>query len=103
MSTNTAHMPTPTHSIILRRLSVPTPTHLVTTRCSYPITLSQFGGYLLTQSLAQACSSDDWQNPGGEQIVQLNLVLRGFAVLSFDPIGQGERQMYADLTGGIGT
>jgi hypothetical protein len=35
--------------------------------------------------------------------VQLNLVLRGFAVLSFDPIGQGERQMYADLTGGIGT
>ena len=45
--------------------------------------------------------SDDWQNPGGDQIVQLNLVKRGFAVLAFDPIGQGERQMYPELTGGL--
>lgn len=41
--------------------------------------------------------ADDWQNGGGDQIVQINLVKRGFVVLGFDPIGQGERQMDRDL------
>ena len=41
--------------------------------------------------------ADDWENGGGDQIVQINLVKRGFVVLGFDPIGQGERQMDRDL------
>lgn len=31
------------------------------------------------------------------EVVQINLVARGFVVLAFDPIGQGERMQYADL------
>jgi hypothetical protein len=38
--------------------------------------------------------ADDWLSGGGDQVALLNLVQRGFIVLSFDPIGQGERQMY---------
>ena len=33
-------------------------------------------------------------NPGGYQLVCWNLVHKGFVVLAFDPIGQGERQEY---------
>ena len=31
------------------------------------------------------------------QVVEINLVSRGFVVLAFDPIGQGERMQYADI------
>jgi hypothetical protein len=44
--------------------------------------------------------SEDWLAGGGDQIVLLNLVNRGFVCLAFDPIGQGERQMYADTITG---
>eukprot|EP00039_Didymoeca_costata_P002094 m.57479 g.57479 ORF g.57479 m.57479 type:complete len:914 (+) comp11111_c0_seq1:86-2827(+) len=38
-------------------------------------------------------------SPGDDdyEVVQINLVLRGFVVLAFDPIGQGERLQYADV------
>ena len=32
--------------------------------------------------------------------MQINLVSRGFVVLAFDPIGQGERMQYADIKQG---
>ena len=44
--------------------------------------------------------ADDWLAGGGDQVVLLNLVQRGFVVLAFDPLGQGERQMYTDLVRG---
>ena len=31
------------------------------------------------------------------QVVEINLVARGFVVLAFDPIGQGERMQYNDF------
>ena len=34
------------------------------------------------------------------QVVEINLVARGFVVLAFDPIGQGERMQYADIKEG---
>ena len=34
------------------------------------------------------------------QVVEINLVARGFVVLAFDPIGQGERMQYADIRQG---
>lgn len=34
------------------------------------------------------------------QVVEINLVSRGFVVLAFDPIGQGERMQYADIPAG---
>jgi hypothetical protein len=34
------------------------------------------------------------------QVVEINLVARGFVVLAFDPIGQGERMQYADIPEG---
>eukprot|EP01047_Picozoa_sp_COSAG01_P104373 COSAG01_NODE_33704_length_560_cov_0.783080_1_plen_181_part_10 len=34
------------------------------------------------------------------QVVEINLVARGFVVLAFDPIGQGERMQYADIPAG---
>ena len=37
-----------------------------------------------------------WREPAA-QLVALNLVQRGFVVLGFDPVGQGERQMMPDL------
>ena len=37
-----------------------------------------------------------WRD-GGSQLIALNLVKRGFAVLGFDPIGQGERSMLPEL------
>ena len=40
--------------------------------------------------------------PGDDdyEVVQINLVARGFVVLAFDPIGQGERMQYADVPQG---
>lgn len=40
--------------------------------------------------------------PGDDdyEVVQINLVARGFVVLAFDPIGQGERMQYADIPQG---
>jgi hypothetical protein len=40
--------------------------------------------------------------PGDDdyEVVQINLVARGFVVLAFDPIGQGERMQYADIPEG---
>ena len=32
------------------------------------------------------------------QVVEINLVSRGFVVLAFDPIGQGERMQYVHYT-----
>jgi hypothetical protein len=34
------------------------------------------------------------------EVVEINLVARGFVVLAFDPIGQGERMQYADVPQG---
>jgi hypothetical protein len=34
------------------------------------------------------------------QVVEINLVARGFVVLAFDPLGQGERMQYADIPAG---
>jgi hypothetical protein len=39
-----------------------------------------------------------WREPAA-QIVAINLVKRGIAVLGYDPIGQGERRMFPDLDG----
>jgi dienelactone hydrolase len=39
-----------------------------------------------------------WREPGN-QLIAYNLVRRGFAVLGYDPIGQGERGMDWDLEG----
>jgi hypothetical protein len=40
--------------------------------------------------------------PGDDdyEVVEINLVARGYVVLAFDPIGQGERMQYADVKEG---
>eukprot|EP00041_Stephanoeca_diplocostata_P034177 m.1149001 g.1149001 ORF g.1149001 m.1149001 type:complete len:104 (-) comp24476_c0_seq29:4325-4636(-) len=40
--------------------------------------------------------------PAGDdyEVVEINLVARGFVVLAFDPIGQGERMQFADIPEG---
>ena len=46
---------------------------------------------------------DARRNSPGEddyEVVEINLVARGFVVLAFDPIGQGERLQYADVPQG---
>lgn len=43
--------------------------------------------------------SDTSFREDGAQLIAHNLALRGFAVLGYDPVGQGERRMTADLDG----
>ena len=43
-----------------------------------------------------------WREPAA-QLVAINLVKRGIAVLGYDPIGQGERRMLPDLDGSGGS
>lgn len=45
--------------------------------------------------VAQNAPADD-----DYEVVEINLVARGFVVLAFDPIGQGERMQFADIPQG---
>lgn len=43
-------------------------------------------------------TQDGFRSPTYQRVI-INLVQKGFAVLAFDPIGQGERRQYLDLKG----